>query len=69
LVSAGVTIGANSIIKESALLALGSKIISGIIIGSNSLIAAGAVVVNDIGDNQKVFGLPAKEKHFSTKGQ
>jgi sugar O-acyltransferase (sialic acid O-acetyltransferase NeuD family) len=62
LVSAGVTVGAGDVIQEGALLALGSNVISRINIGMNSLIGAGAVVVNDIENNAKVFGVPAKPK-------
>lgn len=61
LISAGVTVGAYANVRNGSLLALGSKVISGIEIGLNSLVAAGAVVVSDVGDNKKVFGLPAKE--------
>ena len=60
LISAGVTVGAYSVLEKGVLLALGSKVISGITVGSYSLVAAGAVVVNNIGQNQRVFGLPAK---------
>ncbi|OFX85984.1 MAG: hypothetical protein A2W99_16755 [Bacteroidetes bacterium GWF2_33_16] len=62
LISAGVTVGANTIIKKGTLCALGSKIISGVTIGENSLIAAGAVVVNNIEKNTRVYGIPAKIK-------
>jgi sugar O-acyltransferase (sialic acid O-acetyltransferase NeuD family) len=62
LISAGVTVGAYSVLKESCLLALGSKIISGVTVGSNTLVAAGAMVVKNIGDNKRVYGIPAKEK-------
>lgn len=62
LISAGVTIGANTKIGEGTLCALGSKLISEITIGANVLVAAGAVVINDIKSNNKIFGIPAKEK-------
>jgi sugar O-acyltransferase (sialic acid O-acetyltransferase NeuD family) len=62
LVSAGVTIGAYSQIMEGVVLALGAKVISGVTIGANSLIASGAVVIKNIEDNKRVYGIPAKEK-------
>lgn len=62
LISAGVTVGGYNCIQEGALLALGSKVISGIKIGKNAFVAAGAVVVKDIGNNERVFGIPAKIK-------
>lgn len=62
LISAGVIVGGNSIIDEGVLLALGSKVISGVKVGAHSLVAAGAVVVSNILENSKVFGIPAREK-------
>jgi sugar O-acyltransferase (sialic acid O-acetyltransferase NeuD family) len=62
LVSAGVTIGGYTKIGEGSILALGSKIVSGVTIGNCVLVAAGAVVVNDIPDNSIVYGIPAKPK-------
>lgn len=62
LISAGVTVGAYSIIEDEVLLALGSKIISGVSVGKNSLVAAGAVLVKNIVDDSKVYGIPANEK-------
>ena len=62
LISAGVTVGAGNILKEGALLALGCNVISRVTIGKEALVAAGAVVVNDIPDRAKVFGLPAKPR-------
>lgn len=63
LISAGVTVGAYSKIGEFCLLALGSKVISGIVIERNVLVAAGAVVVSNVMENRKVFGIPAKERY------
>lgn len=44
----------------------GSSIIQGISIGKNVLIGAGSVVVNDIEDNSKAYGVPAKMKNTSS---
>jgi sugar O-acyltransferase, sialic acid O-acetyltransferase NeuD family len=41
----------------------GSSVIQGITIGSNVLLGAGSVVVNDIEDNSKAYGVPAKMKN------
>jgi UDP-perosamine 4-acetyltransferase len=38
----------------------GTSIIQGINIGKNVLIGAGSVVINDISDNEKAFGVPAR---------
>ena len=38
----------------------GATIIQGIKIGNNSVVAAGAVVINDVGDGVKVKGVPAE---------
>jgi len=64
LISAGSIVGGYTRIGEGSLLALGSNVISGVIIGNNTLVAAGAVAVTNIGDNKKVFGVPAKEKNM-----
>ena len=65
LVSAGVTIGANVEVENSALIALGAKIISGVSIGENTIVGAGATVVSDLKSNISVFGTPAKERDSS----
>ena len=38
----------------------GTSIIQGINIGKNVLIGAGSVVINDVSDNEKAFGVPAR---------
>lgn len=38
----------------------GTSIIQGLNIGKNVLIGAGSVVINDVSDNEKVFGVPAR---------
>lgn len=54
IMSGGVRIG------EMTHVGTGAKIIQDINIGMNVFISAGAVVVNDIEDNKKVKGLPAR---------
>jgi sugar O-acyltransferase (sialic acid O-acetyltransferase NeuD family) len=61
LISAGVTIGGNVEIGEDCLLALASKVISGLAIQAKVIIAAGAVVVKDCSESGKYFGVPAKK--------
>lgn len=51
----GVNIGKNSWIG------MGSNIIGKIQIGSNVIVGAGSVVINNIPDNKKVAGVPARE--------
>lgn len=60
LISAGVTIGASTKIGKGVLIALGAKVISHVGVADSSLIGAGAVVVKDIVEVGKYFGLPAK---------
>ena len=53
-ISGGVQIGAGSFIG------IGTSISQGIRIGTNTLVGAGSVVIQDLGDNMKAFGNPAK---------
>ncbi len=62
LISAGVTVGANVSVGEGSLLGIGATVVSEKKIGKNTLVAAGACVVKDIGNNLRVFGIPAREK-------
>lgn len=55
VISGGCTIGKGSFIGA------GATVVQGKNIGENSIIAAGAVVINDVPDNGKVMGVPAKE--------
>ena len=57
----GVTTGGNVKIGFCSTLGLGAKVIHGRNIGNHTIIGAGAVVVNDFGDNLLAFGVPAKK--------
>lgn len=41
------------------MIGAGAVILPGITVGTDCIIAAGAVVVNDVSDRQKVMGVPA----------
>lgn len=47
-------------VGEGTLVGAGSVIIPNVKIGKNCIIGAGSVVINDIPDNTKVYGNPAK---------
>jgi sugar O-acyltransferase (sialic acid O-acetyltransferase NeuD family) len=55
-----VGIGGNSHISTECNVGLGASIIQSIDIGKRTMIGAGAVVINSVGDNQTVVGVPAK---------
>ncbi len=59
-IAPGCTLSGNVKIGEKSHIGTGSSIIQGISIGKNVLIGAGSVVVNDIPDNVKVYGVPAR---------
>lgn len=47
-------------LSEGAFLGIGSSVIPGVAIGHWSVCGAGSVIVRDIPDNAKAFGVPAK---------
>lgn len=54
VISGGCTVG------EGAFVGAGATVLQGIKIGNNSIVSAGAVVINDVSDNAKVIGVPAR---------
>lgn len=48
------------IIKDDVWIGCGVRLLSGVTVNSRSIIAAGAVVINEVGSNQIVAGVPAK---------
>jgi len=56
----GTHLGGNVIIGNHTLLGVGVSVKHGVSIGSASIIGAGATVINDIGDDLTVVGVPAK---------
>ena len=66
LISSGVNVGPGAVlcgnvkIGENSFIGANSVIKEGIIIGKNVIIGAGSVVINNISDNCKVVGNPAK---------
>lgn len=60
-VAPGVTTGGNVTIGEFSAISIGATIKHGISIGNHSVVGAGSVLVKNCGDNQIVYGIPAKE--------
>lgn len=56
----GAALSGNCLIGEGAFIGAGATVLQGIKIGSNSIVSAGAVVINDVPDNAKVIGVPAR---------
>ncbi|MFZ3122398.1 MAG: acetyltransferase [Thermodesulfovibrionales bacterium] len=56
----GAVISGGCTIREASFIGAGATVLQGIKIGSNSIVSAGAVVINDVPDNAKVIGVPAK---------
>jgi serine O-acetyltransferase len=66
MVSPNVVIGGRSnqkppVILDNVFIGSGASILGDITIGNNSTIGAGAVVLNDVGDNETWAGVPAKK--------
>lgn len=61
--SPGSRMGGGVVIGERTWVCIGATIIDHIHIGSDCMIAAGAVVVNDISDRARVYGIPATTKN------
>ena len=66
MVSPNVVIGGRSnqkppVILDDVFIGSGASILGDITIGNNSTIGAGAVVLNDVGDNETWAGVPAKK--------
>lgn len=56
----GVNIAGNVMVGSNCFIGIGSSIIQNIKVGNNVTIGAGSVVLNDIPDNSKAYGIPAK---------
>lgn len=59
-VSAGATVGAKTSIGEETLIAISATVISAVTVGRRVVVAAGAVVVKNVGDDVRMFGVPAR---------
>jgi UDP-perosamine 4-acetyltransferase len=59
-VAPGVTLSGSVIVGDDSLLGTASTVIQGIRIGKGVLVAAGAVVVRDLADGARAFGVPAR---------
>lgn len=60
-VAPGVTLSGNVTVGDGSHIGVGAIVIQGVNIGSNVLVAAGSVVIEDVGDNSRVVGMPARE--------
>ena len=60
-VGAGAMVGAGAKIGESTFLGAGVIVVSGIIIGKNARVGAGSLVMQNVADNETVFGVPAQK--------
>lgn len=61
-ISPNVSLAGNVSIGAFTHIGIGSSVIQGIKIGKNSTIGAGSVVINNISDNIRVVGVPAKKE-------
>ena len=59
-IAANTCIGGSVNIKDNASIFMGSKIADKVKIGKNSFVGIGSVVISDIPENKKCFGVPAR---------
>lgn len=57
----GVHIAGSVVICSNTWVGIGTSIINNLLIGENVMIGAGSVVVKNISNNKKVYGVPARE--------
>jgi len=60
-IAPGATLCGNVKMHSNSWVCAGAIVLPNISIGENSIVGAGSVVINDIGDNRKVVGVPAKK--------
>ena len=59
-IAPGVTINGAVNIKNNVLVGAGSTVLHNLTIGENSIIGAGSVVIDDVPNNVKIVGVPAR---------
>lgn len=59
-IAPGATLAGEVSIGDRSFVGAGATIIQGVKIGADALIGAGAVVISDVGDGEKVAGVPAR---------
>ncbi|MFW6029921.1 MAG: transferase, partial [Halanaerobiales bacterium] len=63
-ISPGVNLAGNVRVRSRSWVGIGSNVIQGVTIGSDTIIGAGSVVIKDIGEKKKAFGVPCKERQI-----
>jgi acetyltransferase-like isoleucine patch superfamily enzyme len=58
--SPGVTVGGGVTIGRGSWIGIGASVIHGVTVGKNVMVAAGSVVIEDIPDDTRVAGVPAR---------
>lgn len=61
-ISPGVNLAGGIKVGKRSWIGIGSSVIQEITIGYDTIIGAGSVVITDIGNNKKAFGIPCKER-------
>ncbi len=59
-IAPGATLAGEVTVGDRSLVGAGATIIQGVQIGSDAIVGAGAVVLSDVGDGEKVAGVPAR---------
>lgn len=60
-IAPGATLAGEVTVGDRAFVGAGATIIQGVKIGADAIIGAGSVVVSDVGDGEKVVGVPARK--------
>jgi UDP-perosamine 4-acetyltransferase len=59
--SPGARLGGGVTVGRGSHIGMGAIVIQGLRIGAGALVAAGAVVLRDVGDGDRVAGVPARK--------
>jgi UDP-perosamine 4-acetyltransferase len=59
-IAPGVTLSGDVFVGRGTHVGTGASVVQGVSVGDGSLVGAGSVVLNDIPDNVKAYGCPAK---------
>ncbi|CAG1010672.1 UDP-N-acetylbacillosamine N-acetyltransferase [Phycisphaerales bacterium] len=61
-VAPGAVLGGNVTVGADTLVGLGARVIPGVKVGAGCVVGAGAVVIRDVGDGERVVGVPARAR-------